>query len=113
MDKINAPDGYDASAILQETKDKLDRPDKFAEIFCQAAKSQVKIKECLSKIIRELVTKDTSVNQHLNNTFKDIIKKDTKAFYTMLWKKLGWLLTVVGTIAVTLLTQFLAKKLGL
>lgn len=44
MDKSNSPDNYDASAVLQETKDKLDRPDKFAEIFCQAAKSQVKNK---------------------------------------------------------------------
>lgn len=113
MDKSNSPDNYDASAVLQETKDKLDRPDKFAEIFCQAAKSQVKIKECLSKIIRELVTKDTAVNQHLNNAFKEIIKKDTKAFHSMLWKKIGWIVTVLGSIAVTLFTQFLIKKLGL
>lgn len=113
MDKPNTPDNYDSSAILQETRDKLDRPDKFAEIFCQAAKSQVKIKEYLGKLIREQITKDTAVNQHLINSFKRIIKDDTKAFYVALWKKLGWLLTVLGTIAVTLFTQFLAKKFGL
>lgn len=113
METNNIPDNYDTSALLKETKDKLDRPDKFAEIFCQAAKSQVKIKEHLSKLIREQITKDTAVNDHLNNTFRKIIKNDTRAFYTMLWKKLGWIITIGGTIFATLFTQFLAKKLGI
>lgn len=113
----NLPDNYDTEAILKETKDKLERPDKFADIFCQAAKSQVKIKDCLGKIIREMITKDTQVNQHLNNAFKDIIVKDTKIFYSNLWRKFKGSIVVVGTavgsVFLTLLTQYLIKKLGI
>lgn len=114
---INLPDNYDTEAVLKETKDKLDRPDKFADIFCQAAKSQVKIKDCLGKIIREMITKDAQVNQHLNNAFKEIIAKDTKIFYSNLWRKLkgpvALIGTAIGSVVLTLFTQYLMKKLGL
>ena len=113
MNKNTTPDNYDVDAILQETKDKLERPDKFADIFCEAAKSQIKINKTIVKIIKETVSKDVELNNHFNSMFVNIVKKDTKQFFSSLWRKGIWIITVIGSVILTLLTQFLAKKLGL
>ena len=106
-------DNYDANAILQETRDKLDRPDKFADIFCKAAKSQVNIKECLSDIIKDLLLNDKDINKHLEDTLANIARKDAFVFFAAFLKKAGWVVGIIVTGVVTLGLHKLGKVLGL
>lgn len=40
---------------LKGTQQKIERPDEFAKLFCDAAKSQVLVKDLLTEILREII----------------------------------------------------------
>jgi hypothetical protein len=99
-------DDYDPRQLIQELSANLTQPDKFAEIFCTAAKTQKRIDEVLNERIRDLLKNDNDSKNAITLIIKDYDKEGWK----FLGKKLAliiWslLLIVIGVLA----DKFLGK----
>jgi hypothetical protein len=81
-------DDYDPQELIKELSDNLNQPDKFAEIFCTAAKKQKIIDDCLKEIIKNLLDKDSETRGHI----KSIIAEHNKEDLTLIFKKTGLVL---------------------
>ncbi|QQR61107.1 hypothetical protein IPH19_01410 [Candidatus Uhrbacteria bacterium] len=93
---------------LKTVHDAIDRPDKFAELFCQAAKTQTSVKEVLWEQIRSILTTDVEARNALKVIVREVEKEDVRIF----GKKIGfgvWTLFTIGMGAFlgALFTKFL------
>lgn len=106
-------DNFDPSVEFKATLDKIERPDLFAKVFCDAAESQVCIKDILGKLIRENIKENKEVHEAGKQLFKEIIDEDKRYFFKMTLEKLKSLFYAVCGIIGTLLVQWLIKVLNL
>jgi len=84
---------------LKKVHETIDQPDKFAEVFCKAAESQVSIKEIFTKEILKSISTDVNCK----NALKEIIRQVEKEDIMIFGKKIGlavWsiIMLVVGAI---------------
>ncbi len=71
-------DDYDPTQLIQELSANLNQPDKFAEIFCSAAKTQKKIDNTINDCIRMLLKTDTDARNSIKNIVKEVNREDLK-----------------------------------
>ena len=113
MARNNTADNFDPDGTIKQTLDKIDRPDKFAEVFCHAAKKQIDIKECISDIVRETVAKDAAMKEFFQELFQDVINADKTYVIMKLWRNFKGFCLLIGGMALTVLIQFAMKQVGL
>jgi hypothetical protein len=104
-------DDYDPRQSIQELSANLTQPDKFAEIFCNAAKTQKKIDDVIKENIREMLRKDYSVI----NDVKKIVMDSNKEDRWLIFNKVGlaaWsiLLIVITALATAWATGVFGHK---
>jgi ferritin len=73
----------------------LNQPDKFAELFCNAAKTQRIIDAALKEIVSELIKKDSDTKEHLKSLVREVEKEDFRAFLRKVGFA-GWTLLVAA-----------------
>lgn len=78
-------DDYNPREVITDIVAILTQPDKFAEVFCQAAAKQKDIDKVLQTIIRDLIQTD----QPTRDSIKDLIKDYEKQEWWMLIKRVG------------------------
>lgn len=94
MSKSNR-DNFDPKEEIQRLRDDLgstlNQPDKFAEVFVKAAKSQKIIDEALQIVILNLIEKDQLTRDHIKRLAKEqgleswaVITKKSLAVYGLL-----------------------------
>lgn len=97
------PDGelFDAPSKLKLEKahDVLDRPEKFAKLFCDVAKNQVSVQTLLKEMIRESLTSDTKSRDALLGLIKQAMRDDWRIWLRSAWGKAGLAIWTVATIA--------------
>jgi hypothetical protein len=103
-------DNFDPAVEFKATLDKIERPDKFAEFFCDAAESQVCIKEVLGKLIRENIKENKEVHEAGKKLFKEIIDEDKAYFLKIWWDKLKSFIYFVAGILASVLVDWIKKN---
>lgn len=78
-------DNFDAKAAVKEVSDKIEQPQKFAEVFCAAADTQKSIDECVKKMLRSLIENDPALRESFRKLIRDVDKED----WRYLVKKIG------------------------
>jgi hypothetical protein len=79
-------DDYDPVETIKTLSDNIYRPDKFAEIFCAAAKKQKMIDDCLKEIVRDLLGRDHETKEHVKLIIEEYEKQNVRRMY----KKIGF-----------------------
>lgn len=82
-------DDYVPQELLKELSANINQPDKFAEIFCAAAKKQKIIDDCLKENIKNVLATDIETRGNLKSIVESCINDD----FRFLFKKIG---AVVG-----------------
>lgn len=98
----------DAQLKLQKTHDTLDRPEKFAELFCDVAKKQVVVQDLLRSMIQKTIQSEES-KKHITGLIRQINKDEWKSFVRSAWGKVALVVWTVCTIA---LGAFFDKLFG-
>lgn len=106
-------DNFDPAVEFKATLDKIERPDKFAEVFCTAAKSQVSIKEVLADLVKDNFINNKEVRDSIKMLVKDVVKEDKAFFFKMTWEKVKYLFNLLLGAVIALLGAWASKKLGL
>lgn len=102
-------DGYDPSLEIKELKttvDKIDRPDKFAVLFCEAAQTQVAIKNRLGEVVKEIIADDKSVKEKIKELLKEI-QRDNIRF---MLSGVTWVLTSAISAAIGSIVTYIVTK---
>ncbi len=73
---MTSQDDYNPAEQIKEISANLKQPDKFAEIFCAAAKSQKKIDAALREIFITLIKGDVEFRDSLKSIIKESNKED-------------------------------------
>ena len=87
-------DDLDPKKEIARISATLEQPDKFAELFCKAAKSQTNVSQILQTIIRQSLQTD----QITRDTVKDLIKEYEKEEWWVIIRRsfsVGWTAIVV------------------
>lgn len=71
---------YDPRAAITKLSANLEQPDKFAEIFCAAAKKQKDIDNILKENIRDIIKNDSPSRAQLKGLLREIEQEDLKFF---------------------------------
>jgi hypothetical protein len=98
---------YDASAEskLNKAHDTIEHPDKFAEIFIKAAKSQTVISEYLESEVQTNLSSD-QIKKTIKNLVEEHFKESWKSFLRSNGAKIGF---AIWTIAILVLGAWLKK----
>ena len=98
----------DNAKKLEKAHGLADRPDKFADMFEQSAKSQTKIKDILKKEIREILSTDVDAKSSLKGIIRQVEREDlwiyTKKFGFAIW-------TLVSIVIGALVQAFISSKI--
>ncbi len=100
-------DDYEPRQAIQTLSDNLTQPDKFAEIFCNAAKSQKKIDGLLKDSIRDLLKNDTLTRDEIKSLINETNKANWKTILKGLWFAIWSIILIIIT---TLANRFLSKS---
>lgn len=95
-------DDFDPKQAYTKISASLEQPDKFAEIFCAAAKTQKSIDTILKNNVRELLQHDNETRSEIKGMLREIEKEDWKRVV----KKIGfsgWTIIVAATSAIVTL----------
>lgn len=96
--------------VVQKLLQVIDRPEKFAEMFCSVAETQVSVRKKLIDILKEAVKTDTEAREAMKVILKEIYADDFKYWFRSVWGKIAiglWTLLVV--VATAWATNFLGK----
>ena len=105
-DSDNTPFNADAQIKLQTAHDAIQHPDKFAEIFCNAAQSQVSIKQYIRQELQESLTSDVKTKDAMRVIIKQHFDEDWRTWLKSAWGKFAIL---IWTLIVAWLTHALIK----
>lgn len=90
----------DAQLKLQTAHEAVERPDKFAELFCKAAKTQTAIKDILWDELRKLLASDQAARESLKGIIREVEKEDWKflgkKFFIGIWTLVVIVLTSIA-----------------
>jgi DNA-binding ferritin-like protein len=78
-------DDYNPQKSIEKLTANLEQPDKFAEIFCQAADKQKSIDKVLRDTVRTLIKCDEETRTMMKELLREVEKEDWKHFL----KKVG------------------------
>ena len=99
-------DDYSPSDEFKAKLDRIDRPDKFADFFCEAAKSQVAIKSSLTGIVKEVISDDKNVKEKMKDLMKEI-QRDNIRF---MLSGITWVLTSAISAAIGAIVMAFVKS---
>lgn len=91
QDQISSADAravFNAEALskLNKAHDTIEHPDKFADVFCNAAETQSKVKDVIKKQIEVSTATDPAVRKSLKEIVKEVEKEEM-----WIWgKKIGF-----------------------
>ena len=105
MDQID--DNADPKDAVRILKANLEQPHKFAQIFCEAAKSQKPIEDAIKKVIRKLLKEDKETTESVKKIQRDVNKEDWK----LIIGKIGFGSWTIMVIILTIVLQSLSKKI--
>lgn len=106
MTDLNDSDDLSVSKSVKKISDIIEQPEKFAQIFCEAAEKQKSIDRVLCRIFKDLLTKDHETKEILKNAIKEVEKED----WRFVWKKFGLAIsTGLAFIAGSAVTAFISK----
>lgn len=90
-------DNFSPEQLLKKAIASLEQPDKFAEIFCQAARKQKAIDDVLQEVMRKLIEHDAPIRDALKGLLKEADKEERRSFFRKI-RTQAWaiLLLVVG-----------------
>lgn len=104
-----AEEDFDPRGAIDSLRANLEQPDKFSDIFCNAAKTQKSIDNVLKDTIRELLKHDKETLEHVKNVQRQVNKEDIRNII----KQIGWggwtLITVIIT---AIITSLIRKYIG-
>lgn len=105
---LNPQDDFSPNQLIKSLSEKIEQPDKFAHVFCEAAKSQKTIDEVLKEIIRKLLKHDYETIEHLKALQRQVDREDWR--YVV--KKVGltgWsiIMVILGAIITALARHFI------
>ncbi|GBR75786.1 hypothetical protein NO2_0422 [Candidatus Termititenax persephonae] len=105
-------DNFEPLKEIQSTLDKIVHPDQFAKVFCNAARTQSSIKDCLSETIRDTLLKDKKFDKYFEDAAKKVIKEDRYYFWVNLSRGFEKIFLVVLGAVITFVFNLFSKKLG-
>lgn len=98
---------YNPDVALKRLSASLEQPDKFAEIFCSAAKKQKEIDNILKDNIRELIKYDSTMREQVKGLLREIEQEDFKYFLKRGGSLLGTFVSMVlGSVITLLISKF-------
>lgn len=83
----NINDDFDPKDAFTKLAANFDQPDKFANIFCQAIKTQKPIDEAIKNVIKSLIQHDKESRDFIKGIIKELEKENIWIFL----KKFGFL----------------------
>lgn len=83
---------------LEKAHDVLDRPEKFAKLFCDVAKNQVSVQALIKDMIRDSLNNDTKARESLLGLIRHAMREDWRVWLRSAWGKAGLALWTVATI---------------
>lgn len=98
----NNNEDFDTLNILKKLDENINQPDKFAEVFCNAASKQLQIRDTLKTIILELAKTNTDFRDELKKICSEIlvgsIKNVLKNWWVGIGSILGYILLLIQII---------------
>ncbi|HDV5783368.1 TPA: hypothetical protein RJD83_000280 [Legionella pneumophila] len=90
---------FDPRGAIDSLRANLEQPDKFAELFCNAAAKQKSIDNVLKDIVRELLKHDKETVERIKTIQKEVNKDDWKTIIKKIGVS-GWsiLLLIIGAL---------------
>jgi hypothetical protein len=103
-------DDYDPKQSIQELSNNLMQPDKFADIFCYAAKTQKKIDDVIKENFQETLRKDNDTINAVKRIIQDCNKEDLMSLLKKIGFGIGFGVWTILTIILTAwATRFFSK----
>lgn len=104
----NKQDDFSPQDTLRRLSENLEQPDKFAQIFCDAAKTQKNIDETLKLVVKNLIKNDKETIDTIKDYQRQVDKEDWKNFIKKIGAT-GWaiIMLIVGAILQALSRKFL------
>lgn len=90
--------GEDVVKKLLHTHEIVDRPEKFAEMFCTVAESQNAVRQKLIEILRTSIQHDVESRKEIKKVLKEIYDEDWKHFIRSIWGKVAAILWTILTL---------------
>jgi hypothetical protein len=103
-------DNYATEEQFKVVNDKLDQPHKFAEIFCEAAKSQKIVDETLKCIIRDLIKSDKDSIDYIKNMIREVEKEDLRLFVKKITSYGAKAFIFILGVSVTIIIEIIRSK---
>jgi hypothetical protein len=100
----------DEVSRLKEAIPKIEHPDQFAKLFCDAAATQTVIRDTLSTQIIKLLQTDIEGRKAIKGLISDVEKEESFILKGRIWSFVKYLLTSIGTLILTLVAQYFSQK---
>jgi len=98
-------DDFDPNEAIRKLSATIEQPDKFAEVFCTAAKTQKNIDTALKELIKDLLQHDHSARAIIKSIIREVDKEDWRHYA----KKIG----LVGWSIILVLITTVANKVAM
>lgn len=97
-------DDFNPRSAIEKVSASLEQPDKFAEIFCNAAKKQKSIDNTLRAIMIDLLKNDQEARVQVKALLREVEKEDWRAFVRkgagLLWTMLSIIFGIIITVII-------------
>ncbi len=100
-------DDFDPKQAISELSASIQQPDRFAQIFCEAAKKQKAIDEVLKETFRNLIKNDPDTQNIIKGFIREVEKEDFKSWIKRVGRGLSYLFALIaGAVMQALLRKF-------
>lgn len=82
------------------THEIVDRPEKFAEMFCNVAQSQSAVRSKLMEVLRTAIQNDVETRREVKKVLKEIYDEDWKKFARSTGGKIAAVVWTLVTLAI-------------
>jgi hypothetical protein len=103
-EKAKAVFDLEEKSKLEKAHGTIQHPDQFAEVFCNAAETQNKVKEVIKKEVKVVVSSDSEMKTFFKNIIKEVEKEEM-----WIWgKKIGFAVwTILILVAGALISKYI------
>ena len=97
----------DSKLKLEKAHKAIDRPDQFAGLFVNAARTQKNVSDAIKDVVRELLTSDVKSGDALKQIVRDVENENWRGFLKTTWGRIG---VAAWTLLVIIATAFINSK---
>ena len=90
-----SPDDFNPKQAYDALSANIEQPERFAQLFCKAAKKQKSIDEVLKNVIRDLLDNDQKTIDRVKRLQRDVDKEDWRNFIKKVGL-VGWSIIMVA-----------------